>query len=215
MVLIALMMEAARTSETLVNFYQTTLCYNPEDSNLLLPYYTVLQPRRQQSSTITSTVIHASSCHPIEHGKTAFNYLLNRAEKYPLSSTNKKAELNIIKQIARENEYDNSILSKKTHKKQDRNPLDTPSIGNTQHDTKWATFTYIGKETKHITKLFKDTGIKITFRTNNSIKRILKPKPPLEQNDKYSSPGVYKLKCKDCLLQYIGQTGRSFATRYK
>jgi hypothetical protein len=33
-VCIALMMEAARTSETLVNFYQTTRCYNPEDSNL-------------------------------------------------------------------------------------------------------------------------------------------------------------------------------------
>jgi hypothetical protein len=32
--LIALMMEAARTSETLVNFYQTTRCYNQEDSNL-------------------------------------------------------------------------------------------------------------------------------------------------------------------------------------
>jgi hypothetical protein len=28
---IALMMETARTSETLVNFYQTTWCYNPED----------------------------------------------------------------------------------------------------------------------------------------------------------------------------------------
>jgi hypothetical protein len=32
--IIALMMEAARTSETLVNFYQTTRCYNSEDSNL-------------------------------------------------------------------------------------------------------------------------------------------------------------------------------------
>jgi hypothetical protein len=35
-VLIALMMEAARSSETLVNFYQTIRRYNPEDS-LLLP----------------------------------------------------------------------------------------------------------------------------------------------------------------------------------
>jgi hypothetical protein len=32
--LIALMMEAASTSETLVNFYQTTWRYNPEDSHL-------------------------------------------------------------------------------------------------------------------------------------------------------------------------------------
>jgi hypothetical protein len=32
---IALMMEATRTSETLVNLYQTTRCYNPEDSHLL------------------------------------------------------------------------------------------------------------------------------------------------------------------------------------
>jgi hypothetical protein len=31
---IVLMMEAARTSETLVNNYQTTRCYNPEDSHL-------------------------------------------------------------------------------------------------------------------------------------------------------------------------------------
>jgi hypothetical protein len=32
--LIAVMMEAARTSEMLVNFYQTTRRYNPEDSYL-------------------------------------------------------------------------------------------------------------------------------------------------------------------------------------
>jgi hypothetical protein len=32
--LIALMMEVARTSETLINFYQTTRRYNPEDNQL-------------------------------------------------------------------------------------------------------------------------------------------------------------------------------------
>jgi hypothetical protein len=31
---VAMMMEAARTSEMLVNFYQTTQHYNPEDSHL-------------------------------------------------------------------------------------------------------------------------------------------------------------------------------------
>jgi hypothetical protein len=37
--LIALMMEAARTSETLVNFYQTTWRYNPEDIYLRAEIY--------------------------------------------------------------------------------------------------------------------------------------------------------------------------------
>jgi hypothetical protein len=36
------MMEAARTSETLVNFYQTTRRYNPEDSHLYMVYLTTL-----------------------------------------------------------------------------------------------------------------------------------------------------------------------------
>jgi hypothetical protein len=34
--LIALMMEVARTSETLVNFYQTTRRYNPEEAIFVL-----------------------------------------------------------------------------------------------------------------------------------------------------------------------------------
>jgi hypothetical protein len=32
--IMVLMMEAASTSETSVNFYQTIRCYNPEDSHL-------------------------------------------------------------------------------------------------------------------------------------------------------------------------------------
>jgi hypothetical protein len=89
------------------------------------------------------------------------------------------------------------------------------SIADTQQEKKWVTFTYIGKESRHITKLFKNTVVKTTLRTNNTIKRILKPKPKIEHGNKYNSPGVYKLKCNDCHLKYIGYTGRSFLTRYK
>jgi hypothetical protein len=68
------------------------------------------------------------------------------------------------------------------------------SIADTQHDKKWVSFTYIGKETRQITKLFKNTRVKTTFRTNNTIKRIQKPKSQIEHGNKYNSPG------EDCCL---------------
>jgi hypothetical protein len=83
------------------------------------------------------------------------------------------------------------------------------------NNKKWTTFTYTGKETRYITKLFKETEINIAFKTNNTIKRIIKTNPHIEHKNRYNSPGIYKLKCKDCPLQYIGKTGRSFNTRFK
>jgi formate/nitrite transporter FocA (FNT family) len=35
------------------------------------------------------------------------------------------------------------------------------------------------------------------------------------QIDKYNNSGIYQMKCLDCLLKYIGQTGRKFNLRYK
>jgi hypothetical protein len=39
--------------------------------------------------------------------------------------------------------------------------------------TKWAKFTFVGKETRLITKIFKNTNVKITFTTDNKIKNHL------------------------------------------
>jgi hypothetical protein len=33
--------------------------------------------------------------------------------------------------------------------------------------------------------------------------------------DKYDTYGIYKLNCRSCDCSYIGQTGRSFKTRFK
>jgi hypothetical protein len=46
------MMEAARTSETLVNFYQTTRRYNPEDSHLHTPRRENLKSYLERESKI-------------------------------------------------------------------------------------------------------------------------------------------------------------------
>jgi hypothetical protein len=191
------------------------------ESNNILNYLDISIIRKDKNlefgiyrkPTTTSTVIHASSCHPTERKKMALNYLLNRVNKYPLSEQNKQTELKIIKQIAHENGYSNSILRQK--QRTTLNITENTDNTTTKNNKKWSTFTYTGKETRYITKLFKDTGINIAFKTNNTLSRFTKTKPPIKHNNKYNSPGIYKLKCKDCPPQYIGKTGRSFNVRFK
>jgi len=80
---------------------------------------------------------------------------------------------------------------------------------------KRATFTYMGKETTYITNLFKNTGLKVAMRTNNSIQNILINNKKLTNNtDKYTQSGVYKLSCPDCNKAYVGLTGIHFLTRF-
>jgi hypothetical protein len=78
---------------------------------------------------------------------------------------------------------------------------------------KWANFTYFGKETKFITKLFKDFNINISYRTRKTIYNFLNPHE--SRNNPYEESGVYGLKCPNCPGSYIGRTGRNFKTRYK
>jgi hypothetical protein len=78
---------------------------------------------------------------------------------------------------------------------------------------KWVTFTYIGSQTRTITKLFKNTDLRIAYRTNNRIQNYLQSKN--RDPDKYNHSGIYELKCNNCQLKYIGQTGRNFRTRYR
>jgi hypothetical protein len=75
------------------------------------------------------------------------------------------------------------------------------------------TFTYIGKKTKAITTLFKNTNIRIEYKTRNTVQNILQPRK--HDIDKYNNIGIYQMKCNSCQLRYIGQTGRNFTTRYK
>jgi hypothetical protein len=159
--------------------------------------------------TQTDIIIPNDSCHPYEHKISAINYLINRANTYPITKEAKKKEFQTIQNILGNNKYYNYIINKKhpTIQKQNEN-RDTQ-----QQKKKWATFTYYGKETRKITRLFKDTHIKIAFKTKNTIQNILKPHN--KENSQCEKNGVYQLNCMSCPAKYIGQTGRPFHTRYK
>jgi hypothetical protein len=68
------------------------------------------------------------------------------------------------------------------------------------------------KKNKKNYKTISRQKLKIAFRTKNMIQNTLRPQP---QTNKYNKCEIYQMKCKGCSMKYVGQTGRTFNTRYK
>ena len=119
--------------------------------------------------TYTDTIIPFNSNHPTQHKYAAVGFLQNRLNTYNLLTKEFREEENIIQNILYNNAF--HLQTQPSRKKhitqtrtisQNRTPL-TSHTPQTQHSTTsnkyWCTFTYTGKETTFITKLFKHTNM--------------------------------------------------------
>jgi hypothetical protein len=151
-------------------------------------------------------IIPNDSCHPTEHKVAAIRFLTSWHDTYNLNDASRINENNVIHQTLYNNNYDTTFLHK---------PPKTPTHPDkSAQDKKWVRFTYFGKETKFITKLLKNTSVKGSYTTRNTINRLLSTHNHIQQ-DKYEKSGIYKLTCPDCKKAYIGQTGRPFSVRFR
>jgi hypothetical protein len=93
--------------------------------------------------TQTDIIIPNSSCHPYEHKLSRINYLVNQLYTYPTTKKAKDAEMNTIKNILYNNDYNINLLNKlpPTQKKQKQFTHNDSQ----QQRTKWAIFTNSGK----------------------------------------------------------------------
>jgi hypothetical protein len=157
--------------------------------------------------TYIDTLIPYTSNHPEQHKHAAIRFLYNRLNCYQLLREKYQHEENVIHNIL----HNNCFPIRKQKQKQKRKLLQ--SQNSQSHNTKkWCTFTYIGKETLFITKIFKHANLQIAYRTNNTLRKHLSYNTT--QQDKFTQSGIYKLICPDCNKAYIGQTGRNFCKRY-
>jgi hypothetical protein len=124
----------------------------------------------------------------------------NRMKIYSLSPYSKLKGKSIMQQILTNNKYDAFFLSKVNKKKKQKQEVE---------GIKWTKFTYVGKETRLITKIFKYTNVKVTFTADNIIDNLLAAGHNRNRN-KYEKCGIYQLICTSCNIKYIGQTGRTF-----
>jgi hypothetical protein len=77
---------------------------------------------------------------------------------------------------------------------------------------KWVSSTYTGHYIRKVTKFFKDTNIRIAYRTTSTIGKLLNEK---QKMNPYEQSGIYKLICQSCHKVYIGQTCRNLTMKYK
>jgi len=61
---------------------------------------------------------------------------------------------------------------------------------------------------KFVTKLFKNSSLKISFKTENIIRNF--PNNKNINPNKFNNCGIYQLICHDCKRKYIGKTRRQF-----
>jgi len=139
----------------------------------------------------------------------AIRHMSNRMNTYQLNDLDKNAEYQTIEQIVTNNGYDPSIIQRITKSKH-KTAIDNAKIS-------YAKFTYFGKETRALTKLFKEKQLQIAYKVGNTFNKRLSSKPLNHKSlqQQYERSGVYSLICPDCHMQYTGQTGRSFQTRFK
>jgi hypothetical protein len=101
------------------------------------------------------------SCHPIEHKFGGTNYLINRITTYPITKQNVDIEKQNINHLLKSNRYHYLNATELIRYKQlhinDHNNKDK-NINN--NHKKLAVFTYTGKDTGFITKLFKESNTK-------------------------------------------------------
>jgi hypothetical protein len=161
-----------------------------------------------RKQTFTDTIIPYSSNHPTQHKYAAIKFLYNRLNTYNLQENKYKTEENTICNIMQNNDFP----IRPYHPPPPRKTTIAPDERMTTTIQKWATFTYVGKETTFITNLFKKTDVGIALRTNNTIQRLLVQSQ--QTSDKYTQSGVYKLTYPDCNKAYVGQTGRNFTVRF-
>jgi hypothetical protein len=138
---------------------------------------------------------------------------VNRVQKLPLTQGSQKQEKNTISHIAISNGYPVKLTDQLQHK----NPINN---GNTiqdnqpaQNNKEWVTFKYHSPAVRKITNIFKNTNRQIAHRATYTLWQILNTSN--KHMNKYSTSGIYSLKCSTCNHIYVGQTAHDLKTRFK
>ncbi|KAK5643856.1 hypothetical protein RI129_007701 [Pyrocoelia pectoralis] len=199
------------------------------EQNGQLPFLDVLLHKREQKKiefsiyrkpTTTDSLIPFDSVHPYSHKISGLNSLLRRMLSIPMSASFYQKEWNIIQQIGMNNGYSPKLIACLLRKIKNKIQLQSHQVGSyltpinqLQDISVFRSLPYFPNISYSIKNIFSKYNVTISFSNPNVLgKSLVKNKDVINILDK---SGIYQLLCGTCSAFYIGQTGRSFSTRFK
>lgn len=173
--------------------------------------------------THTDRYLDFSSHHAKEHKISTASTLLFRASNLPSSFEGKTRETNHVRAALEANGYPPAVISNILNKKPPPSTVPPPEElvsmffkwadpSNTYQG--FACLPYISGLTEPLTRLLRKNDIRVVNKPLKTLQQEF-PSPKFRQPSDFQCNVVYKIPCKDCPWNYIGETGRCFQTRKK
>jgi hypothetical protein len=140
----------------------------------------------------------------------AYRYYIDRMHALPLDKNKKRKVWQTIQRIGKSN----NVLIQLLQKLNNRIQRKTRRLTDMRENETWTTFTYHSPKIRAATNLFRNTNIKIAFKTADTTQRIIRPRRK-NPTSEYDKSGIYKITCKTCSKAYVGQTSRNLRGRHK
>lgn len=161
--------------------------------------------------TNTDHCIDYFSDHPTAHKLAFFNSMLHRLFIIPLHYNDFKKEVQVILQIAKNNNYPVDLVRTIFYKK--LNKIKNFGVHHLTQEIEKKQFyalNYYGGISRELKGVFKNNNVNISFSNKHNLNSIfVKTK---DKTNNLHKNGVYCLTCK-CGAEYVGQTGRRFIDR--
>ena len=166
----------------------------------------------------TDQYLHYNSHHQISCKETVASSLFNRAHSFITNKDDLHKENARIKQVLKENGYQESIINKIFRRITNNHSLPqsqqlTQATDIQEEDTRMSiNLRYVEGTSEKLRRILSFHKIRSTFYTEKALRKLLcKPKDRVATEDKNNI--VYKIDCSNCQAVYFGESKRSLKSR--
>lgn len=170
------------------------ICHQP-DGTLSTAVY--------RKATHTDRILNNESNHPITH---KISYIQTLFNTHRSTTTAKIKERAYLHRICRQNGYSARFIQCCCKRQEPRLIHDRPTT------MVWVMLPYINGISEATARILESHNINVAHKPSQTLHaRIMRPKEPLSTGD--MSSVVYRISCKDCHCNYVGEAAKRLQTR--